>query len=137
MRNTPQRDTRFEIRVRRQLHAKGLRYRVDLAIPGVTRGRPDIVFRREQVAVFLDGCFWHSCPLHGSTPLANREWWLAKLRANVERDRRHDRELIAAGWTVRRFWEHEDAAAVAAEIKRIVVDRLGFRDSAWTGSPST
>ena len=100
MQNTPQRDTPFEIRVRRLLYARGLRYRIDRAIPEVTRSRPDIVFRRERVAVFLDGCFWHSCPLHASTPRSNREWWLAKLRGNVERDRCHDRELTAAGWAV-------------------------------------
>ena len=127
MQNTPQRDTPFEIRVRRLLHAKGLRYRIDQAIPEVTRSRPDIVFRRERVAVFLDGCFWHSCQLHASAPTANREWWRAKLRANVERDRRHARELMAAGWSVSRFWEHQDAAAVAAEIEQVVLER---RDSA-------
>ena len=123
MRNTRQRDTPFEIRVRQRLHAKGLRYRVDLAIPDVTRARPDIVFRRERVAVFLDGCFWHSCPQHATIPMANREWWRAKLGANVERDRRHDRDLTAAGWMVCRFWEHEDAAAVAAAIEQIMRGR--------------
>ena len=125
MQNTPQRDTPFEIRVRRLLHSRGLRYRVDAAIPNVTRGRPDIVFRRERVAVFLDGCFWHSCPQHASRPTANEEWWREKLEANVERDHRHDRELSAASWVVCRFWEHEDADAVAAEIERVVVDRRG------------
>ena len=127
MQNTPRRDTPFEIRVRRLLHAKGLRYRIDQAIPEVTRSRPDIVFRRERVAVFLDGCFWHSCPLHASTPKANREWWRAKLRANVKRDRQHDRELISAGWAVSRFWEHEEAAAIATQIEQVVLKR---RDSA-------
>lgn len=114
------------------LHTKGLRYRVDLAIPGVTRARPDIVFRRECVAVFLDGCFWHSCPQHATTPKANGEWWRAKLRANVERDRRHDRDLRAAGWVVCRFWEHEDAAVVATEIERIVRHRRGSRPNTGT-----
>ena len=123
MRNTRQRDTPFEISVRRLLHARGLRYRVDLAIPAVTRARPDVVFRRERVAVFLDGCFWHSCPQHATTPTANRDWWRTKLLTNVERDRRHDRELAAAGWTVRRFWEHEEAAFVATEIEQLVLRR--------------
>ncbi|MDE0196130.1 MAG: very short patch repair endonuclease [bacterium] len=123
MRNTRQRDTPFEIRVRRLLHARGLRYRVDRAIPAVTRARPDVVFGRERVAVFLDGCFWHSCPQHATTPTANRDWWRAKLLANVERDRRHDRELTAAGWTVCRFWEHQDATFVATEIEQLVLRR--------------
>ena len=135
MQNTPRRDTPFEIRVRRLVHARGLRYRVDFAIPDVTRARPDIVFRRERVAVFLDGCFWHSCPQHATTPVANGEWWQEKLRANVDRDRRHDRDLAAAGWAVRRYWEHEDAAAVAAEIEQTVIQRR--RSAPQVGGPQS
>ena len=77
----------------------------------------------EAVAVFLDGCFWHSCPEHGTTPHANREWWVEKLRANFERDRRHDRELTAAGWLALRFWEHEEPATVVDAIERHVRSR--------------
>lgn len=120
MRNTPRRDTPFEIAVRKQAYALGLRYRVDCGVPGVTRGRPDLVFSGRRVAVFLDGCFWHSCPIHRSAPATNREWWAAKLRANADRDERHRRELEDAGWTVLRFWEHEDPATVAAEIAAAV-----------------
>lgn len=120
MRNTPRRDTPFEIAVRKRAHALGLRYRVDRGVPGVTRARPDLVFAGRRVAVFLDGCFWHSCPIHRSAPATNREWWAAKLRANADRDERHRRELEGAGWTVLRFWEHEDPATVAAEIAAAV-----------------
>lgn len=120
MRNTPRRDTPFEVAVRKQAHALGLRYRVDRGVPGVTRGRPDLVFAGRRVAVFLDGCFWHSCPIHRSTPATNREWWAAKLKANADRDERHRRELEGAGWTVLRFWEHEDPATVAADIAAAV-----------------
>lgn len=120
MRNTPRRDTPFEIAVRKRTHALGLRFRVDHRLPGVTRARPDLVFPGPRVAVFLDSCFWHSCPEHGTTPQTNRDWWIAKLRANVERDARHRAELEAAGWTVLRFWEHEDPAAVAARIETAV-----------------
>ena len=69
--------------------------------------RPDFVFRREKVAVFVDGCFWHQCPLHSKVPENNREFWERKLARNVERDRLHDRELKKAGWKVRRYWEHQ------------------------------
>ncbi|MCB1995381.1 MAG: very short patch repair endonuclease [Burkholderiaceae bacterium] len=69
--------------------------------------RPDFVFRREKVVVFVDGCFWHQCPLHSKVPENNRVFWAQKLARNVERDRLHDRELKKAGWRVRRIWEHE------------------------------
>lgn len=68
--------------------------------------RPDFVFRREKVAVFVDGCFWHRCPLHCQMPGNNREFWEQKLSRNVERDRLVDRELRKAGWRVWRVWEH-------------------------------
>ena len=123
MHNTPQRDTPVEMQVRSRLHRRGLRFRVDRTIPGVTRSRPDLVFTKERVAVFLDGCFWHSCPVHGTTPHANRDWWLEKLAANVERDRRHDRELRTAGWLVLRFWEHEDPTSVVDAIESRVCER--------------
>ncbi len=69
--------------------------------------RPDFVFRRERVAFFVDGCFWHRCPLHSTVPANNREFWEQKLSRNVARDRLHDRELKKAGWRVLRFWEHQ------------------------------
>lgn len=69
--------------------------------------RPDFVFRKERVALFVDGCFWHSCPIHGTTPLSNEDFWSAKLEANVLRDRRADRVLADSGWKAVRFWEHE------------------------------
>ena len=123
MHNTPRKDTPLEMRVRASLLEYDLRFEVDRAIPGVTRSRPDIVFPEERVAVFLDGCFWHSCPDHGTTPTANREWWVEKLSSNVERDRRHNEKLEAAGWLALRFWEHEAPALVAATIERRVRER--------------
>jgi len=77
-------------------------------------------FPSVRVAVFLDGCFWHSCPEHGTIPKRNRDWWAAKIEGNVERDRRHERELEAAGWTVLRHWEHEDPRSVADRIEAVV-----------------
>lgn len=120
MRNTRRRDTPAEMAVRRRLHARGIRFRVDRTVPGAGKARPDLVFLRARVAVFLDGCYWHACPMHASTPKRNREWWIAKIQANVERDRRHDMELAAAGWTVLRFWEHEDPCEVADRIEAAV-----------------
>lgn len=75
--------------------------------------RPDFVFRREKVAVFVDGCFWHQCPLHSKIPENNRAFWERKLSRNVERDRLVDRELRKAGWKVARFWEHQLGRRVA------------------------
>src|SRR4051794_33719830 len=87
------RDTRPELALRRQLHGRGLRYRVDAPpFPGL-RSRADIVFGPAQVAVYVDGCFWHGCPVHGNLPKNNREWWRAKLAANAARDRQTD-ELL-------------------------------------------
>lgn len=120
MESTKQRDTPTELALRSELHRRGLRFRVDLALPGVTRSRPDIVFTRQKVAVFVDGCFWHMCPEHSSMPKANADWWREKLESNVKRDRRHDKELEEKGWCVIRVWEHDDTCAASEQIERIV-----------------
>ncbi|MFD1574250.1 very short patch repair endonuclease [Agromyces cerinus subsp. nitratus] len=110
------RDTTTELAVRRLLHARGLRYRVDYAPVAELRRRADIVFTRARIAVFLDGCFWHGCPEHATHPKRNAEYWGPKLAANIERDRDTDRRLEEAGWRVLRFWEHEAPSAVADRI---------------------
>ena len=121
MRRQSRRDTRPELLIRQQLHALGLRYRVDFApLPDFKRRRADIVFTGRRVAVFVDGCFWHGCPQHGTIPRTNRAWWLAKIRANRERDHDTDRQLIAAGWAVVRVWEHEDVEEAVSRIKRVL-----------------
>lgn len=109
------RDTAPERAVRRLLFAAGLRYRVDFAPLGGRR-RADIVFPRIKVAIFVDGCFWHSCPAHYSLPTRNASYWLPKLARNVERDRETDALLRAVGWKVLRYWEHESAESVATSI---------------------
>lgn len=113
------RDTAPELALRRELWSRGLRYRVDHKVVG-TRRRVDVVFTRARVAVFIDGCFWHRCPIHSTLPKANAAWWLAKLDANVERDRRTDRDLEMAGWVVVRVWEHEDPVVAADRIESVV-----------------
>jgi DNA mismatch endonuclease (patch repair protein) len=96
---------------------------VDRPVPGITRGRPDVLFPTERVAVFVDGCFWHSCQDHATVPRSNRSWWISKLRANVERDRRHSEELRSAGWEVFRYWEHDDMSEAAVEVEARVLAR--------------
>ena len=110
------RDTGPELAVRRILHAAGLRYRVDRAPLLGLRRRADIVHRPSRTAVFIDGCFWHGCPVHGNQPKANPEFWRSKLARNRERDADTDGHLKAAGWVVVRAWEHEEPAAVAARV---------------------
>ncbi|MEU9054174.1 very short patch repair endonuclease [Streptomyces sp. NPDC048384] len=110
------RDTAQEVAVRRLLHAAGLRYRVNVPVPGMPRRTIDIVFTKAKIAVFLDGCFWHGCPEHATQPKANAEWWREKLAKNVARDSETTRHLEAAGWTVLRFWEHERPDAVARSV---------------------
>lgn len=114
------RDTQPELLLRRDLHRKGLRYRVDAALPGMPRRRADILFTRAKVAVFVDGCFWHGCPEHKTSPANNGAWWAAKLARNVERDRETNAHLTSLGWTVLRVWEHENMQHAATDIERIV-----------------
>ncbi len=118
--------TQPEIRLRSALHRKGLRFRKDFVIEADgLRVRPDVTFPRRRVAVFLDGCFWHSCPAHGSVPGSNAGYWTPKLRRNVERDTRVDAALMSAGWNVIRIWEHElrgNPDAVACEVVLAVSD---------------
>lgn len=110
------RDTAPELAVRRRLHARGVRYRVDVRPCRETRARGDLVWKGRRLVVFIDGCFWHSCPTCGHQPNANAAWWAEKLTANVRRDRRTDAVLAAQGWRVLRFWEHEEPDAVVDAI---------------------
>lgn len=117
MRRQKGRNTKPELLIRSELHRRGLRYRVDYRAVADSRSRVDIAFTRQRLAVFVDGCFWHSCPEHGSEPASNAEWWRDKLGANVHRDRRVDCELESAGWRVLRIWEHE---SVSVAVERIL-----------------
>jgi DNA mismatch endonuclease (patch repair protein) len=114
------RDTAPELALRRELHGRGLRYRVDVPLLGARRGRADILFSRARLAVMVDGCFWHRCPEHGLDPRANGDWWRQKLDRNVERDRQTDAELTRQGWMVVRVWEHEAPADAADRIEKII-----------------
>ena len=134
MRANRRTDTKPELALRRALHSRGYRYRKDyrLDLDGGKRVRPDIAFTARRVAVFVDGCFWHCCPDHGSKPAVNVGYWNPKLRRNVERDRAADTALQAAGWAVVRVWEHEPIeTAVAA-----VLAALGSSQAARGRSPA-
>lgn len=119
MKNARRRDTSCELAIRSLVHRAGLRFRVDWPLPS-TRRRADLAFTKARVAVFVDGCFWHSCPLHATWPTANAAWWKAKLETNRRRDRDTVERLQAMGWKAVRFWEHEDAKTAARKIVRVV-----------------
>lgn len=118
------RDNTPELAVRRRLHAAGLRYRVAWPVPGQRRRTIDIAFTRLRLAVYIDGCFWHGCPQHLHVPKANRVWWVRKIETNRLRDADVTAQLESLGWTVLRFWEHEDPAEVSALIiARVLADQ--------------
>jgi DNA mismatch endonuclease (patch repair protein) len=122
MRGNRRRDTKPEFTLRSALHRSGLRYRVDhpIKLDGRRPVRPDIVFTRALVAVFVDGCFWHACPTHGTAPRSNPDYWLPKLARNVARDREVDAALRKQGWTVVRIWEHEPPSVALERVRRAV-----------------
>lgn len=101
------RDTGPEVAIRREMHRRGMRYRLWWPVPGSSRRTIDVALPGRRVAVFIDGCFWHGCPVHATWPKANAEWWAQKIRRNCERDLETDRLLGDQGWRVVRIWEHE------------------------------
>jgi len=124
-----------EVRLRSALHRAGFRFRKNVRPIAEVRCTADVVFPRERVAVFIDGCFWHSCPDHGTLPKTNGEWWRAKLAKTVERDASNRLALENSGWTVLRVWEHEQldrAVAVvskAVNASRMSASRVSTRDA--------
>ena len=114
----PRRDTGPELAVRRLLHSAGERYRLQVKVPDHPRRTIDIAFPGARLAIFIDGCFWHGCPVHGEVPVSNREWWIEKIDKNRRRDTETTDVLRRAGWSVSRWWEHESPAVVAAVVRR-------------------
>lgn len=125
MRANRGRDTGPEVALRRALHRSGLRFRKDfpLLIEG-ERVRPDIVFTRRKVVVFVDGCFWHGCPQHGEIPVANRDFWETKISRTRQRDLHQTAVLCEAGWTVLRIWEHDALSEAVARVVAAVTGGL-------------
>ena len=118
MKAQKRRDTKLELSIRRDLHARGYRFRVDHRLEPSIRVRGDIVFTKRKLVVFVDGCFWHGCPEHATAPKNNADWWREKLAANVARDSRANNELRGLGWTVLRVWEHESTEVAVERILR-------------------
>lgn len=120
MQGNRSRDTSPELAVRRRLHAAGLRFRVARRPEPTLNRTADVVFTRQRIAVFIDGCYWHACPEHRTVAQANASYWSEKLARNVARDADTTKKLQSAGWTVLRFWEHEDPDRVAASVTAAV-----------------
>ena len=115
-------DTVPEVALRTSLHRLGYRFRKDYSIRvGGKLVRPDIVFTRRKIAIFVDGCFWHSCPEHGRRPRVNGHYWSPKLERNVVRDHEQTAALQSAGWIVLRFWAHEDTAVATDVVRRTLL----------------
>jgi DNA mismatch endonuclease (patch repair protein) len=114
------RDTAPELELRSELHRRGLRYRVDRRPLKGVPSRADLVFGPAKVAVYVDGCFWHSCPEHGTMPRSNEAFWQQKLARNRERDAKVNALLAEAGWTVVRIWEHEEIGPAADRVESAV-----------------
>jgi DNA mismatch endonuclease, patch repair protein len=133
MRQNRRRDSGPEIALRSALHRQGLRFKVDFPIrAGGRLIRPDVVFTRARLAVFVDGCFWHCCPNHGNLPRANTAYWQPKLARNVARDLEVNAALSLDDWFVLRIWEHEDIDSVAGRVIDAYRRRLGLSDVAWS-----
>lgn len=128
MRSNTGRDTKPELRLRSLLHRAGLRYRVSARPVPTLRRTADVVFTKTKVAVFVDGCYWHGCPVHRSVPATNRDFWVEKLEKNRARDAETVRLLQDHGWTVVRIWEH----VPAEEAARLVIEQV---DRARGASP--
>lgn len=122
MRANRRTDTKPELMLRSALHRRGLRFRKDfkLCIDGISPVRPDVVFTRARVAIFIDGCFWHRCPEHYQRPRANREFWDQKIARSVERDISVDAALKRSGWIVLRFWEHTAIDEITERVAEVV-----------------
>jgi DNA mismatch endonuclease (patch repair protein) len=125
MSRTAQRDNPRERCLRSELHRRGLRFRLHRKLIEGSRRTVDIAFPTQRVAIFLYGCFWHGCPMHGTWPKTNADWWREKIETNVRRDRDTNLRLKRAGWKVIRVWEHEDIHAAANRIERSL--RLKFQ----------
>lgn len=124
MQRVKPKNSKAELSLRSALQRRGLRFRLHRRVEGVN---VDIAFISARVALFVDGCFWHGCPLHATYPKTNKSYWLPKLEANRERDQRQAAKLRACGWKVVRIWEHDcrrPSATLIRSIERAVCGRL-------------
>jgi DNA mismatch endonuclease (patch repair protein) len=119
------RDTKPEQQIRSLLQRTGLRFRKHARPLKGLRCQADVLFPKEKVAVFIDGCFWHGCPQHGHAPRRNELYWADKIARNMARDQRNSEALDSAGWLALRYWEHEPPEKIASEIRDAVLRRRG------------
>ena len=124
MQGNRSRDTKPELAVRSAVHRRGIRFRVAARPQRELPRTADLVLRKSRVAVFVDGCYWHGCPEHHTQPATNSEYWADKIAGNVARDAETTEYLQQAGWTVLRFWEHEDPESVADRVQESVQSAL-------------
>ncbi len=110
------RNNPFERAVRSDLFSRGLRFRVEYPIPGMPRRSCDIAFPGSKIAIFLDGCFWHGCPEHGTRPKSNSAFWRNKIDRNAERDVETSQFLREKGWLVLRYWGHQPRQEIVGDI---------------------
>jgi len=110
-------NTAPEIKLRKMLFAAGIRgYRIHYNLPG----KPDIVFVRKKIVVFIDGCFWHKCPADFQEPETHKEFWMKKIQSNIDRDKKINKQLKREGWTIIRIWEHEIKKEPENVVKKII-----------------
>ena len=124
MQGNRSRDTKPEMAVRSAVHRRGMRFRVSARPQPELARTADLVLRKTRIAVFVDGCFWHGCPDHHTQPATNSRYWTDKIARNIERDIETNAYLQKTGWTVLRFWEHEDPEAVADQVQQAVRSAL-------------
>jgi len=106
-----------EVKLRKLLWSNGVRgYRIHYNLPG----KPDIVFIKKKIAIFIDGCFWHKCPICFQEPETRKEFWMKKIQSNIDRDKKVDDQLTNDGWTVIRIWEHEIKKEPENAVKKII-----------------
>jgi DNA mismatch endonuclease, patch repair protein len=122
-----------ELKLRSAIHRLGLRFRPVSRPPGLSIV-VDILFPRSKVAVFVDGCYWHGCPSHGTSPKTNSDYWIPKIERTQQRDAHNDEVLRRAGWEPIHIWEHEPVAEAAKRVAEAVRARLSL-NRLGTASP--
>jgi DNA mismatch endonuclease (patch repair protein) len=124
MQGNRSKDTKPELALRRELHARGLRYFKNRRPIRAIRRTADVVFPTPRLAVFVDGCFWHGCPEHHTVAKTNADYWSAKVERNRSRDKETDALLAEEGWTVLRIWEHVGVVDAADLVQAAVLSAL-------------
>lgn len=110
-------DTKPELALKPHLELMGFAYQAKIDSIKI-----DFIHEFHKIAIFVDGCFWHVCPLHGTMPGSNTNYWIPKLRKNIETDHKVNETLIKAGWRVIRIWEHN----IKKDSVESVISRIRF-----------